>query len=55
MRTDVTPISFDSTSPRMQAAARYVWLLAALFPDEDLITVEEEDIPDLPPRTPGER
>jgi hypothetical protein len=55
MRTDVTPIPFDSTSPRMQAAARYVWLLAALFPDEDLIDVAEEDVPDLPPLTREER
>jgi hypothetical protein len=54
MRTDVTPTSFASTSPRMQAAARYVWLLAGLFPDQT-IDVAEQDIPDLPPLTPGAR
>jgi hypothetical protein len=50
-RITVTAAPIASASPRMQAAARYVWLLAALFPDEDLIDIDEADIPDLPPPT----
>jgi hypothetical protein len=49
VRTTVTAAPIASASPKMQAAARYVWLLAALFP-EQTIDVAEDDIPGMPPQ-----
>jgi hypothetical protein len=43
-RRDITAIPFADASPRMQAAARYLQLLAMLNPDVEVVECDEADI-----------